>query len=288
MMPPTIQCSELLVGDGVGIADTAIIKGGRIEIRDGCRIGGYANIEVTERFVVGKGSVIGEHTTIRGRDINLGREFYSNHHAEIGGGSCFEKTSRLRTGYWCHLGSYTMVNTAMSVDIGNEVGMGRFTSIYTHGAYLSMANGFPVAFAPVRIGHRVWLPQALVNPGVTIGDDVVVGVGSVVTKDLPSGCLALGTPCRVVRSNAYPVPTAPREVLAKVLGVLGTWNINYEVVHDSVPLVRIARAEFDFKARRIMGEVSAESERARNLLRRHGIRFKVETESGAYVPWPDS
>lgn len=39
----------------------------------------------------------------------------------------------------------------------------------------------------------------IVLPGVTIGDNTVVGAGSVVTKDLPSGVVALGTPCRVVR-----------------------------------------------------------------------------------------
>ena len=38
-------------------------------------------------------------------------------------------------------------------------------------------------------------------PGVTIGDNVVIGAGSVVTKDIPSNSVALGNPCRVVREN---------------------------------------------------------------------------------------
>ncbi len=39
----------------------------------------------------------------------------------------------------------------------------------------------------------------MINPGVTIGDNVVIGSGSVVTKDLPSGVIAAGSPCKVIR-----------------------------------------------------------------------------------------
>lgn len=53
---------------------------------------------------------------------------------------------------------------------------------------------------PVRIGRNCWLGAGvIVLPGVTIGDNVVVGAGSVVTKDLPSNVVAVGSPCRVLR-----------------------------------------------------------------------------------------
>ena len=53
---------------------------------------------------------------------------------------------------------------------------------------------------PVRIGRNCWLGAGVsVMPGVTIGDNVVVGAGSVVTKDLPSDVVAVGNPCRVLR-----------------------------------------------------------------------------------------
>eukprot|EP00771_Trimastix_marina_P003116 gnl/Trimastix_PCT/4316.p1 GENE.gnl/Trimastix_PCT/4316~~gnl/Trimastix_PCT/4316.p1 ORF type:complete len:205 (+),score=19.06 gnl/Trimastix_PCT/4316:47-661(+) len=53
---------------------------------------------------------------------------------------------------------------------------------------------------PIRIGNRCWLGGgAIVLPGVTIGDDVVVGAGAVVTKDVPSGVLVVGNPARVIR-----------------------------------------------------------------------------------------
>ncbi|MGN0663660.1 MAG: sugar O-acetyltransferase [Negativibacillus sp.] len=54
--------------------------------------------------------------------------------------------------------------------------------------------------APVRIGKNCWIGAgALIMPGVTIGDNTVVGAGSVVTKDLPSNVVAVGNPCRILR-----------------------------------------------------------------------------------------
>ncbi len=56
--------------------------------------------------------------------------------------------------------------------------------------------------APVVIGRHVWIGGgAIILPGVTIGDNVVIGAGSVVTHSLPSNTVAYGNPCRVVRSN---------------------------------------------------------------------------------------
>ena len=53
---------------------------------------------------------------------------------------------------------------------------------------------------PVRIGRNCWIGAgALIMPGVTIGDNVVIGAGSVVTKDIPSNVVAVGNPCRVLR-----------------------------------------------------------------------------------------
>lgn len=54
---------------------------------------------------------------------------------------------------------------------------------------------------PVTIGNDCWLgANVTVCPGVTIGDGVVIGAGSVVTRDIPSGCFAAGVPCKVIRS----------------------------------------------------------------------------------------
>ncbi|MGN1085095.1 MAG: sugar O-acetyltransferase [Lachnospiraceae bacterium] len=53
---------------------------------------------------------------------------------------------------------------------------------------------------PVHIGKNVWVGSgAMIMPGVTIGDNTVIGAGSVVTRDIPANVVAVGNPCRVLR-----------------------------------------------------------------------------------------
>lgn len=53
---------------------------------------------------------------------------------------------------------------------------------------------------PVKIGNNVWIGSGgIVLPGVCIGDNSVIGAGSVVTKDIPSNVVAFGNPCKVIR-----------------------------------------------------------------------------------------
>lgn len=54
---------------------------------------------------------------------------------------------------------------------------------------------------PITVGNDVWIgANVCVLPGVTIGDNCVIGAGSVVVKDIPSGSVAVGNPCRVIKS----------------------------------------------------------------------------------------
>ena len=54
---------------------------------------------------------------------------------------------------------------------------------------------------PVTIKDEVWIGSgAIINPGITIGRNCVIGSGSVVTKDIPPNVVAVGNPCRVLRS----------------------------------------------------------------------------------------
>lgn len=60
---------------------------------------------------------------------------------------------------------------------------------------------------PIRIGRNVWIGGgAIILPGVTVGDDAIIGAGAVVTRDVPEGVTVAGNPARVVP----PRPAAPR------------------------------------------------------------------------------
>lgn len=55
---------------------------------------------------------------------------------------------------------------------------------------------------PITIGNNVWIgAQSIILPGVTIGDNSVIGAGSVVTKDIPANAIAVGNPCKVIKTT---------------------------------------------------------------------------------------
>ena len=88
------------------------------------------------------------------------------------------------------------------ITVGASTFFGPNVQLYTAGHPLDAAErtAGPEYGKPITIGSRVWMGgSSVVLPGVSIGSDTTIGAGSVVTKDIPSGVLAIGNPCRVVR-----------------------------------------------------------------------------------------
>jgi acetyltransferase-like isoleucine patch superfamily enzyme len=225
--PPGVRVSaeSLVLDDGVCIGRGVAIRGGAIFIGRDVRVERMTTFAISERLVIGQGGVVGQANEFAGRDIEIGQELWTGPGARIGGGSAFEATSRLVAGHYLHLGLDTFVNTARPVSIGHEVGLGTRTTIYTHGAYASALRGFPVAFDGVSIGDFTWIPGGIVNPGVRIGRDCVIGVNSLVTSDIPDGALAAGSPARVIREAAYPRPLEDDALLAFSESFLGDYAV---------------------------------------------------------------
>lgn len=127
---------------------------------------------------------VGEHCTIEppfhanwgGRFVHLGDRFYANF-------------------------NLTLVDDG-PIHIGDKVMLGPNVTITTAGHPIlpELREASAQFNLPVRIGNNVWIGSGvLIMPGVSIGDDSVIGAGSVVTRDIPAGVVALGSPCRVVR-----------------------------------------------------------------------------------------
>jgi maltose O-acetyltransferase len=87
------------------------------------------------------------------------------------------------------------------VTIGDFTLFGPAVQIYTATHPMNAELRRKQEFAkPIVIGRDVWVGGgAIICPGVTIGDRSVIGAGSVVTRDIPSGVFAAGNPCRVIR-----------------------------------------------------------------------------------------
>lgn len=223
-------------------------------------------IQVSESLEIGPGARIRDYCIIKGRNVKIGKNFVMNHHAEIGGGSCFEKDSSLIIGDNCHLGSYAIINTSRAVKIGNEVGMGRFSNLYTHGAWLNPLEDFPYSFGEITIGNKVWIPSATILPNTEIGNNVVISEGAKIQGVIESGS-------HVTRSGKvikkYPVELSNElktEILKDILkNYKGIYNLNY-------PILSVTNCEFNLEELTINGTRNEDSLLLQNHLRRYGIR----------------
>ena len=111
-----------------------------------------------------------------GFNVKVGKNFYSNHNLVIL--DCAE------------------VTFGDNVFVGPNCGF--YTAIHPIDAH-QRNTGIELA-KPIKVGSDVWFGGGVtVLPGVTIGDNVVIGAGSVVVKDIPSGVVAVGNPCNPIR-----------------------------------------------------------------------------------------
>lgn len=98
--------------------------------------------------------------------------------------------------------NFTVLDEAR-VTIGDDCFIGPNVSIYTacHSTDPIERNSRQEWAEPVTIGDNVWIGGSVtILPGVTIGDNVTIGAGSVVTADIPSNSVAVGNPCKVIRT----------------------------------------------------------------------------------------
>jgi acetyltransferase-like isoleucine patch superfamily enzyme len=186
-----IDADEVHIADGVKLLPGTVLKGKSIRIDRRAELGPDVRIDCRE-------VIIGEETMLRHRVVAAGLAL---------------PDSRLELGRRVRVFQDTFLNPSKPLVVGDESGLGGRSLIFTHAAWQSILEGYPVEFAPITIGRNVWLPwQVFVLPGVEIGDDVTVAAGSVVSRSIPGGSLAAGYPARVLkRAPDYPPTPEPEE-----------------------------------------------------------------------------
>lgn len=129
--------------------------------------------------------------------------------AEIGEGCYIEPPFHSNFGgHHVHFGKYVYANFNLTLVDDTHIYVGDYT-MFGPNVVIATA-GHPILpklreqvyqyNAPVHIGRNCWLGAGvIVVPGITIGDNVVIGAGSIVTKDIPSNVIAVGNPCKVLR-----------------------------------------------------------------------------------------
>ena len=111
-----------------------------------------------------------------GYNIEIGENFYSNHNL--------------------------VILDPAKVIFGDNVFIGPNCGFYTaeHPLDAETRNKGLETAKPIKVGNNVWFGgNVVVLPGVTIGDNTVIGAGSVVTKNIPSNVVAAGNPCKVIK-----------------------------------------------------------------------------------------
>ena len=126
----------------------------------------------------------------------------------VGEGVVVQPPLQLEFGYPVSIGARTFVNygsvllDCAPITIGADVQIATNVQLLTATHPLDAEErkkGWELA-RPIAIGDGAWLGGGvIVCPGVTIGENTVIGAGSVVTKDIPGGVVAVGNPCRVQR-----------------------------------------------------------------------------------------
>lgn len=112
-----------------------------------------------------------------GYNIEIGNNFYTNHNC--------------------------VILDEVKVSFGNNVFVAPNCCFSTAGHPIDVTQrnlGLEFAY-PIIVGNNVWIgANTTVLPGVTIGDNSIIGAGSVVTKNIPSNVIAVGNPCRILRN----------------------------------------------------------------------------------------
>jgi acetyltransferase-like isoleucine patch superfamily enzyme len=192
------------IGVDVKMGVGSVIVADEVEIGDGSSIG-FGTYLRARRVKIGRFARVGSVSFFDAETIEIGEDAKISEQVFVGGLSSPE--SHFHLGARTTLMQHTFINVARPVFIGDDTGVGGKCTIFTHGSWQNMLDGYPVAFAPVTIGNNVWIPwQVFIMPGVRIGDGATIGAGALVTSDVPASSLAVGVPAKILKTaEQYPV-----------------------------------------------------------------------------------
>ena len=263
------------------------INANNIDIHETVEIGNNVRINC-DTIKLGKFCKIGNNVTIDCTTFESDEWLFMWDGVEIGRGGCYGPNSSVKIGKGVGIFENTIINPSESVEIGDNCGIGAEVMIWTHGAWLDTLQGFPADFGPVRIGKNVWLPaRSIVLPNVSIGDNVVIGINSIINRDLPSGCFAAGSPCKVIKEKVYPKKVTLSEQSMLIKNIVGKWydlhdtkgitNVRTKYENGKIKLIQGQNVTiYDIGNRVIKGYTNNISEDLRDFLRRNGIKIYTD------------
>ena len=150
--------------------------------------------------------ILGKNLIYFGENLSIGRRL----RIECFGGN----QKKLFFGENVKINDDVHIGCINKIEIGNNVLIGSKVMIidHQHGSYAGKYQDSPrnppdnrkLDSKPIKIEENVWISEFVsIMPGVTIGQGSIIGANSVVTKDIPANCIAVGNPCKVIKTYNY-------------------------------------------------------------------------------------
>lgn len=189
-------------GEEIRISDTAVIEEPCELAARKIQIGDYVHIQRNCRFrslngpadkiIIGDCSFIGHDTNVLVPAINLGDYVTIHNNSLIYG---FKPCT---LGHNCWIGQNCILNSNETLKIGNNVGIGAYSQVWTHVYFGELLEGCQIFnVSPTIIEDDVWLiGHCIVSPGLSIGKKAIVLGGSMVTSTIAAGTVYGGTPAK--------------------------------------------------------------------------------------------
>lgn len=252
-----------------------------IEIGNNVTFGHNIQINVRGKFSIGDNSYIGDRFVANAESITIGEHFFyiptDSRGMFIGGGGSNFPFADLIIGdrCVCHTGH---INLARPVTIGDDVGLSHDVDIITHGFWANPLEGYPKKTKEVVIGNNVivgW--KTIIMPGVSISDDIVIGAGSIVVKDLntPKSVYA-GSPAKFIGPIVQPSLEKQNEMFLEIVNefneLMNFYENPYTISHE-YPVVKLNGLTLNLLELTCNGDHDEVTDAFRDFLRRHGIRI---------------
>jgi acetyltransferase-like isoleucine patch superfamily enzyme len=162
---------------------------------------------------IGNGVKIRFGSMIAGRRVRIGDKTLVGYFVHVKGASDF------LVGAACVIGPRVLINCDCPVELEHYSGVGPSCTLFTHGSFLPVTEGYKTTFGPIVVKEKAWVTMgSIVGPGVTVGEGTNVMPGTILMESVKGNRLVAGNPARLVnvplwRKKNIDLENVGREIL---------------------------------------------------------------------------
>lgn len=181
----------------------------------------FGTLILSQKVTIGNRTKIGPFVLIKSQDLEIGeatkirplvviktRVIKLFNYVQISSlnviNSEFTEASHFEIGDHSSMFPLCWIEPGEGIYIGQNVGVGGHTLMFTHGSWPNYIKGGPISFGPIRIEDNVWLPwRVFILPNVVVGENAVIGANSLINKNIAPNTLAAGSPAKPITTLKF-------------------------------------------------------------------------------------